>query len=86
MSCSAAEEKYRRVKLTNAKIKAALVDVSGAVDAMLTLGWVREEGGEDALVLPKGKFFTMAEVGISAAPSLIVSFCLCRYLRYKCCL
>jgi hypothetical protein len=34
------EEKYRRVRLTNPKIAAALVDIKGAVDVMLHLGWV----------------------------------------------
>lgn len=34
------EDKYRRVRLTNPKIAAALVEVKGAVDVMLHLGWV----------------------------------------------
>ena len=34
------DEKFRRVRLTNPKIAAALVDVKGAVDVMLHLGWV----------------------------------------------
>lgn len=34
------DEKFRRVRLTNPKIAAALVDVNGAVDVMLHLGWI----------------------------------------------
>jgi hypothetical protein len=32
------EEKYRRIRLTNAQIKRLVAEVSGAVDALLTLG------------------------------------------------
>lgn len=53
------EEKFRRLRLTNDRIKAALVDVEGATDAMLELGWVRE--GEETLVLPKETKITMHE-------------------------
>ena len=60
-----AEEKYRRVRLGNGKIKAALVDVPAALEALLALGWAREtEGEEDALVVPKGKYFSMAEASL----------------------
>ena len=33
----------------------------GAVEAMLTLGWARDEE-EEALFVPKGRYFSMAEV------------------------
>lgn len=56
------EEKFRRVKLSNPKIKAALADVAGAVDALLALGWTREQEPEEAVVVPKGRHFTMADV------------------------
>ena len=52
------------MKLSNPKIKAALVDTPGAIDALLALGWLREQEPEDALVVPKGRHFTMAEVSI----------------------
>ncbi|BDA40811.1 probable plant UBX domain-containing protein 2 at N-terminal half [Coccomyxa sp. Obi] len=55
------EEKFKRIRLTNSKIKAALVDVPGAVEALLALGWARDED-EEALVVPKGRYFSMAEV------------------------
>jgi len=55
-----AEEKFRKVKLTNERIKAAITDVPGAVEALLELGWVRAEE-EEALVLPKEVKLTMHE-------------------------
>lgn len=48
-----AEEKFRKIRLTNAKIAASMTDVPGAVDAMLEMGWQRE--GEENLILPQGK-------------------------------
>ena len=50
------------MKLSNPKIKAALVDVPGAIEALLAIGWLREKEPEEALVVPKGRHFTMAEV------------------------
>ena len=44
-----AEEKFRKVRLTNEKIAAVLVQVEGAKQVMLEMGWV-EEG--EFLVLP----------------------------------
>ena len=68
-----AEEKYRRVRLSNAKVQAALVNTPGALDALLTMGWAQEGEGEDAaLVVPKGRFFTMADV---SAPRLAAREC-----------
>ncbi|EIE26580.1 hypothetical protein COCSUDRAFT_52390 [Coccomyxa subellipsoidea C-169] len=55
------EEKYKRVRLTNDKIRAALVNVPGAVEALLALGWARDDE-EEALFVPKGRYFSMAEV------------------------
>ena len=52
------------MKLSNPKIKAALVDVSGAIDAMIAVGWAREEEPEQALVVPKGRHLAMAEVSL----------------------
>ena len=72
----AAEEKFRRVRLGNGKIKAALVDVPSALEALLVLGWAREgEGEEAALVVPPGRFFSMADV--SCCPSTPVVFTGC---------
>ncbi|CAL5225639.1 g8495 [Coccomyxa viridis] len=59
---SPTEEKFKRVKLSNPKIKAALVDTPGAIDALLAIGWLREQEPEEAMVVPKGRHFTMAEV------------------------
>jgi hypothetical protein len=55
------EPKYRRIRMSNPKIKDALVD--GALDALLLLGWEKEgEGDEATLVLPVSKSLTMSDV------------------------
>ncbi len=55
------ELKYRKIRMANSKIKAALVD--GALDVMLLLGWEREgEGDEATLFLPVSKCLTMSDV------------------------
>merc|ERR1712070_85018 len=47
--------KFRRVRLANAKIKAAIVDTEGAIDIMLSAGFhLAEEDGESVLVFPMG--------------------------------
>ena len=70
-----AEEKFKRVKLGNAKIKAALVDVPGAVDALLAIGWLREQEPEEALVVPKGCHFSMAEASAPLTLQQMTSNC-----------
>merc|ERR1712232_1091771 len=45
--------KFRKVRLANPKIKAAIVDVEGAVECMLACGFILEEqDGESVLVYP----------------------------------
>ncbi|KXZ50607.1 hypothetical protein GPECTOR_15g290 [Gonium pectorale] len=62
------EEKFRRVRLANPKIKSVLGDAAGAVDAMVALGWALEEAeGEPVLVVPSGKYMTMQQVRIVEA-------------------
>ncbi len=56
------DDKYRRLRLSNPKIAATLVDVPGALDALLAMGWERDAGDADFLVCPKGVRVTMAEV------------------------
>ena len=47
--------KFRRVRLTNAKIKAAIVDLQGALEVMMSFGFqLTEEDGESYLVYPLG--------------------------------
>lgn len=53
------EGKYRRLRLTNAKIAAAVVDTPGASQVMAELGWVQEEGNAEFLVLPESVQLTM---------------------------
>jgi hypothetical protein len=48
--------KFRRVRLSNDKIKAAISDVHGALDLMMSVGFVLvEEDGESYLVYPAGE-------------------------------
>eukprot|EP00930_Biecheleria_cincta_P070337 TRINITY_DN57979_c0_g1_i1.p1 TRINITY_DN57979_c0_g1~~TRINITY_DN57979_c0_g1_i1.p1 ORF type:complete len:238 (-),score=50.04 TRINITY_DN57979_c0_g1_i1:37-681(-) len=49
-----ADDKYRRIKLTNAKIAAAITDVPGAVDALKQMGWIETP---DGLSLPMSVSF-----------------------------
>jgi len=45
--------KFRKVRLTNAKIQAAITNVHGALDIMMSIGFqLAEEGGESYLVYP----------------------------------
>ncbi|CAB9530589.1 expressed unknown protein [Seminavis robusta] len=47
--------KFRRVRLTNAKIKAAIVDINGGLELMMAFGFqLVEENGESCLVFPFG--------------------------------
>lgn len=47
--------KFRKVRLANAKIKAVIVDVEGALDVMLSVGFqLAEEDGESVLIFPAG--------------------------------
>lgn len=64
------EEKYRRLRLSNPRIAAAIVEVAGALDALLALGWERDEGDAEALVCPKYAKMTMAGVRVSGRTDL----------------
>lgn len=63
---SPGEGKYRKIRLNNPKIKAAIVDEDMAMEVMKELGWAegREEGegGGRMLVLPDGVSLTMGDV------------------------
>lgn len=54
------EEKFRRLRLTNAKISAAITTVEGAMATLTLLGWVQD--GEEFLVLPDSVQMTMNHV------------------------
>jgi hypothetical protein len=48
--------KFRKVRLSNAKIKAAITDVNGGLDVMLAVGFqLVEDDGESFLVYPLGE-------------------------------
>lgn len=55
------DEKYRKIKLSNAKIKAVIADVDGGVETLLAMGWTVAEDDAECLVVAKGKL-TMKEV------------------------
>ena len=65
IACSPKEPKYRSVKLTNAKIKALIVDTPGAYDAMLCLGWEASTDSSGDSILTIDKTITMAQVRCS---------------------
>mmetsp|Transcript_23570 Transcript_23570/g.44830 ORF Transcript_23570/g.44830 Transcript_23570/m.44830 type:complete len:403 (-) Transcript_23570:2087-3295(-) len=51
----ATAQKFRKVRLANAKIKTAIVDVEGALDLMMSVGFqLTEEDGESVLSFPSG--------------------------------
>eukprot|EP00884_Botryococcus_braunii_P017636 jgi/Botrbrau1/4556/Bobra.60_2s0043.1 len=56
------EQKFKRIKLSNPKIKSGLVDVPGGLEALLALGWIYDEEDKESLVVPKGRQLTMTEV------------------------
>ena len=64
------DEKYRRLRLSNPRIAAAIVEVPGALDALLALGWAPDESEPEYLVCPRSAKMTMAEV------ALLTSLCI----------
>ena len=61
-----AEEKFKRIKLSNSKVKSAIVDSTGGVSSLLAMGWVYDEADKEHLILPKGKNMTMKEVSLTS--------------------
>jgi UBX domain-containing protein 6 len=63
IAVSPKEAKYRRIKLSNPKIKASIAEVPEARKYLTLLGWelIAEEGVE-FLILPEKKAITMAQV------------------------
>ena len=60
---SPAEEKFKRIKLSNSKIKSSIVEATGGVPTLLAMGWVPDSADSEFLMLPKGTQMTMKEVG-----------------------
>ena len=64
--------KFRKVRLGNAKIKAAIVDIEGGFDLMIAVGFtLLEEEGESFLVFPKG---FQGELWVSTALSMMEKY------------
>jgi hypothetical protein len=52
-----------RIKLTNPKIREAVVEATGGIESLRALGWVEDpEAPEEFLVVPPGLYFSMKEV------------------------
>lgn len=60
---SPSEDKFKRIKLSNSKVKTTIVDTTGGVPSLLAMGWVYDEADKDFLMLPKSVQMTMKEVG-----------------------
>jgi len=57
------EEKFRKIRLTNAKIKQVIGDVPAAMAALREMGWVEQEvDGEPFMVLPANVVIKFDEV------------------------
>ena len=59
---SPSDNKFKRIKLSNSKVKTTIVDSSGGVPSLLAMGWVYDEADRDFLMLPKGIQMSMKEV------------------------
>ena len=59
---SPSEDKFKRIKLSNSKVKTTIVDTLGGVQSLLAMGWIHDEFDKDFLVLPKGTQMSMKEV------------------------
>lgn len=59
------EEKFRRIRLQNDKIQSLILQQSGALEALLLLGWERNTSDGDQLVISPGKYFSMSEASFS---------------------
>ena len=62
---SPTEEKFKRIKLSNSKVKSTIVDTIGGVQSLLAMGWIYDEADKDFLMLPKGVLMSMKEVSSS---------------------
>ena len=56
------EDKFKRIKLSNSKVKTTIVDTTGGVPSLLAMGWVYDEADKEFMILPKGTQMTMKEV------------------------
>ena len=59
---SPSEDKFKRIKLTNSKVKSTIVEVNGGVPSLLAMGWVVDPADNEFLMLPEGSQMTMKEV------------------------
>ena len=73
---SAAEAKYRRLRMNNAKVQAALVDTDGALEIMQHVGFVLEfetvdQQEEGYLVCPEDTELDTMQTAVDALSKLL---------------
>ncbi|GFH07748.1 PUB domain-containing protein [Haematococcus lacustris] len=57
------DDKFRRVRLSNAKIRATVAEAPGAVELLLAFGWVKDDDAEDTIVIPAGQIHLLQAAG-----------------------
>lgn len=57
------DEKYRRLRLSNARIQTVVTDAPPTVNALIALGWLPDPEEADFLICPKNVRPSMGEVG-----------------------
>ena len=70
---SPSEDKFKRIKLTNSKVKSTIVEVHGGVPSLLAMGWVVDPADNEFLMLPKGSQMTMKEVCMLSLSAVITT-------------
>eukprot|EP01023_Acetabularia_acetabulum_P008263 TRINITY_DN1357_c0_g1_i1.p3 TRINITY_DN1357_c0_g1~~TRINITY_DN1357_c0_g1_i1.p3 ORF type:complete len:185 (-),score=29.26 TRINITY_DN1357_c0_g1_i1:227-781(-) len=61
-ACQPTEDKFRRVRTSNEKIREAIVECEGGIDVMYNLGWIVDEQEQDVLILPSKTYINMKQV------------------------
>lgn len=57
-----ADPKFRKLRLSNAKLKEAVVDTPGALSSLMAMGWQQDDAETESLIFPAGRQLTMAQV------------------------
>lgn len=80
-----ADPKFRKLRLSNAKLKEAVVDTPGALSSLMAMGWQQDDAETESLIFPAGRQLTMAQVidrdSILPAYPTIVCCCMNRICR-----
>lgn len=68
-----ADEKVRRIRLSNPKIESLIKEEKGALQTLSAIGWVPDPDDSDWLVFPKGAQLSMSEVSFKSTQILLAS-------------